>query len=99
MAIKLRNDLFDYEDKLGSCRDFNELKKSADALVVAILEPVESRLSAGPPKKPAQMYQFPVQKRVFPNLAALGVGLQLINCRAGAPGRLPKSRLFRSLST
>jgi len=40
IAIKLRNDLFDYEDKLGSCRDFNELKKSADALVVAILEPV-----------------------------------------------------------
>jgi hypothetical protein len=26
MAIKLRNDLFDYEDKLGSCRDFRELK-------------------------------------------------------------------------
>jgi hypothetical protein len=25
MAIKLRNDLFDYEDKLGSCRDFAEL--------------------------------------------------------------------------
>jgi len=66
MAIKLRNDLFDCEDKLGSCRDFNELKKSADALVVAILEPVEFRLSAGPPKKPAQMYQFPVQKGTFP---------------------------------
>jgi hypothetical protein len=66
MAIKLRNDLFDYEDKLGSCRDFNEFKKSADALVVAILEPVEFRLSAGPPKKPAQMYQFPVQKGSFP---------------------------------
>ena len=33
MAIKLRNDLFDYEDKLGSCRDFAELKNSAGALV------------------------------------------------------------------
>jgi hypothetical protein len=25
MAIKIRNDLFAYEDKLGSCRDFAEL--------------------------------------------------------------------------
>ena len=66
MAIKLRKDLFNYENKLGSCRDFDELKKSAGALVVAILEPVELRLSAGPPKKPTQMYQFPVQKGSLP---------------------------------
>jgi hypothetical protein len=59
MAIKLRNDLFAYEDKLGSCRDFRELKNSADALIVAILEPVEFRLTAYPPKKAAQVYQFP----------------------------------------
>ena len=58
MAIKLRNDLFDYEDKLGSCRDFAELKNSAGALVAAILEPVEFRLSAEPPKKLAQIYKF-----------------------------------------
>jgi hypothetical protein len=62
LAIRLRNDLFDYEDKLGSCRDFADLKKSADALVVAILEPVEFRLSAYPPNKPAQVYQFPAKK-------------------------------------
>jgi hypothetical protein len=66
MAVKLRNDLFDYEAKLGSCQDFNELKKSADALVIAILEPVAFRLSADPPKKPAQGNQIPVQKGSFP---------------------------------
>ena len=67
MAIKLRNDLFDYEDKLGSCRDFAELKNSAGALVIAILEPVEFRLSACPPKKAAQVYQFPPKKTSIPN--------------------------------
>jgi hypothetical protein len=67
MAIKLRNDLLDYEDKLSSCRDFGELKNSAGALVVAILEPVEYRLSAGPPKKSAQVYQFPPQKGSIPH--------------------------------
>jgi hypothetical protein len=64
MAIKLRNDLL---DKLSSCRDFGELKNSAGALVVAILEPVEYRLSAGPPKKSAQVYQFPPQKGSIPH--------------------------------
>jgi hypothetical protein len=67
IAIKLRNDLFDYEDKLGSCRDFVELKNSAGALAVAILEPVEFRLSACPPKKAAQVYQFPPQKGSIPH--------------------------------
>lgn len=66
MAIKLRNDLFDYEDKLGSCRDFGELKTSAGMLVVAILEPVEFRLTAQPPKKAAQVYQFPPRKGSIP---------------------------------
>ena len=66
LAIKLRNDLFDYEDKLGSCRDFGELKNSAGMLVVAILEPVEFRLTAPPPKKTAQVYQFPPRKGSIP---------------------------------
>jgi hypothetical protein len=66
MAIALRNNLFDYEDKLGSCRDFAELKKSADALIVAILEPVEFRLSASPLNKPAHVYQFPARKASIP---------------------------------
>jgi hypothetical protein len=64
LAIKLRNDLFDYEDKLGSCRDFGELKNSAGMLVVAILEPVEFRLTAQPPKKAAQVYQFPPRRSI-----------------------------------
>ena len=68
MAMRLRNDLFDYEDKLGSCRDFSELKKSADALVVAILEPVEFRLSASSLKKPARVYQFPAKNGPVPRL-------------------------------
>jgi hypothetical protein len=67
MAIKLRNDLFEYEDKLGSCRDFPELKNSAGALVVAILEPVEYRLTAHPPRKAAQVYQFPLRKGSIPD--------------------------------
>ena len=66
MAIKLREDLFNYEDKLGSCRDFAELMCSANALIVAILEPVEFRLSACPPKKTAQVYTFPLNKRTIP---------------------------------
>lgn len=66
LAIRLRSDLFDYEDKLGSCRDFAELKSSADALVVAILEPVEFRLSARGPNKPAEVYQFFPKKGSIP---------------------------------
>jgi hypothetical protein len=67
LAIKLRNDLFNYEDKLGSCRDFADLTKSAGALVVAILEPVEYRLSIDPPKKAVQVYEFPRPKGSIPN--------------------------------
>jgi hypothetical protein len=66
LAIKLRNDLFDYEDKVGSCRDFAELKNSAGALVVAILDPVGFRLSVCSPKKAAQVYQFPPKKGSIP---------------------------------
>jgi hypothetical protein len=66
MAIRLRNELFDYEDKLGSCRDFAELKRSADALIVAILEPVEFRLSTSSLNKRAHVYQFPAKKASIP---------------------------------
>lgn len=45
LAIKLREDLIDYEDKLGSSREFAELMNSAGALVVAITEPGEFLLS------------------------------------------------------
>jgi hypothetical protein len=47
--------------------DFVELKNSAGALVVAILEPVEFRLSACPPKKAAQVYHFPPKKGSIPH--------------------------------
>jgi hypothetical protein len=67
LAFKLRNDLFDYEDRLGSCRDFGELKNSAGMLIVAILEPVEFRLTACPLKKAAQIYQFPLRKGSIPD--------------------------------
>jgi hypothetical protein len=67
MATKLRNDLFEYQDKIGSCRDFAELKKSAWALVVAILEPAEYHLSACPPKKAVQVYQFPPKRGSIPS--------------------------------
>ena len=67
LATKLRNDMFNYEDKLGSCRDFADLKKSAGTLVVAILEPVEYRLSIGPPKKAVQVYEFPHPKGSIPS--------------------------------
>jgi len=66
MATKLRNDLFDYEEKLGSSRDFAELKKSAGALVVAILEPEEHRLSGSLPKKAVQVFKFPLPKGSVP---------------------------------
>jgi hypothetical protein len=67
MASKLRNELFRYEEKLGSCRDFAELKCCAVALVVAILEPLEFRLTTDPPKKAAEVYQFPSGKGSIPH--------------------------------
>jgi hypothetical protein len=67
LAMKLREDLYNYEDKLGGCRDFPELKNSAGALIVAILEPVEFHLSASSSQKTAQVYEFPRRKeRVIP---------------------------------
>jgi len=51
LAIKLREDLIDYEDKFGSSREFAELMNSAGALVMAIIEPKEFRRSAFLTKK------------------------------------------------
>lgn len=66
LAIKLRNDLIDYEDKLESCRDFAELKESADALIVAILEPGEFGLTAYLARKLARVYKFPPGNGTIP---------------------------------
>jgi len=67
LAITLRNDLFDYEDKLGSRPDFAKLKNSAGALVGAILEPAEFQLSANPPKKTAQANHLFLKKGSVPH--------------------------------
>jgi hypothetical protein len=46
LATKLREDLMNYEEQLGSSREFAEIMNSAGALIVAITEPEEFRLSA-----------------------------------------------------
>jgi hypothetical protein len=46
LAVKLREDLVDYENALGSSREFAELMNSAGKLVLAITEPEEFVLSA-----------------------------------------------------
>jgi hypothetical protein len=66
LAINLRGELFNYEDRIGSSRDFAELMNAASAMIVAILEPVEFRLSASPLKKTARVYSFPPRKQSIP---------------------------------
>jgi hypothetical protein len=51
LATKLREDLMNYEEKLGSSREFAEIMNSAGALIVAITEPEEFRLSASQRQK------------------------------------------------
>jgi hypothetical protein len=51
LATKLREDLIQYEETLGSSREFAEIMDSAGALIVAILEPEEFRLSASQPER------------------------------------------------
>ena len=51
LATKLREDLMNYEEKLGSSRDFAEIMNSAGALILAITEPEEFRLSASQRQK------------------------------------------------
>jgi hypothetical protein len=58
MAIKLEEDLVISEDKLISHRDLAELWSSANALIRAILDPVEFHLSTSPPLKPTPSATF-----------------------------------------
>ena len=51
LANKLREELINYEGKFGSSREFAEIMDSAGALIVAILEPEEFRVSASQPKR------------------------------------------------
>jgi hypothetical protein len=68
MAIKLKQDLIFCEDKLGGHRDFAELRSSANALIRAILEPVEYRLSTSTsaPMKPVQSFPFTPGRKCIP---------------------------------
>ena len=51
LAIKLREGLIDYEERLGSTREFAELMNTAGALIIAITEAEEFRLSASGTEK------------------------------------------------
>jgi hypothetical protein len=66
LAIKLQEDLIFCEDKLGGHRDFAELRSSANALIRAILEPVEYRLSSSAPMKPVQSVPFTAGRKCTP---------------------------------
>jgi hypothetical protein len=46
LAIKLREVLINCEGKLGATREFAELMDTAGALIIAIIEPEEYRVSA-----------------------------------------------------
>lgn len=66
MAIKLREDLRFCEDKLGGHREFAELRSSANALIRAVLAPVEYRLSTSAPMKPTQSVSFRPGRKCIP---------------------------------
>jgi hypothetical protein len=66
MASKLKEDLIICEAKLGSHRDLTELWSSANALIRAILEPGEFRLSASPPMKPTPDGPFTRGRKCVP---------------------------------
>jgi hypothetical protein len=46
LALKLREDLINCEEKLGVTREFAELMDTAGALIIAITEPDEFRVAA-----------------------------------------------------
>jgi hypothetical protein len=95
MAIKLRNDLFDYEDQLGSCRDFNELRKICRRVGGCNFRAGRISPLCWSPQEAGSDVSFSRPKRVFPNLAASGVGLQLINGWAGGAGEVTEIATFR----
>ena len=66
MAVKLQEDLISCEDKLAGQRDFAELRSTANALIRAILEPVEYRLIGSVPVKPAQSVPFTPGRKCIP---------------------------------
>ena len=66
LAIRVREDLSCYEEKLGSCRDFDEVLKSADALITAIIGPEKFSPSPVPPNKGSQVHSFPSGRKSIP---------------------------------
>ena len=60
LAIKLREDLINGEEKLGTTREFAELMDTAGALIIAITEPEEYRVSARGSEK---LLEFPSNHR------------------------------------
>jgi hypothetical protein len=61
LAIKLREGLLNCEETFGSSRQFAELMDTAGALVMAITEPDEFRLSASRNRK--KLLEFPRNHR------------------------------------
>jgi hypothetical protein len=60
LAIKLREDLINCEEKLGATREFAELLDTAGALIIAITEPDEYRVSVLGSEK---LLEFPSNHR------------------------------------
>jgi hypothetical protein len=60
LAIALREDLINCEEKLGATREFAELMDTAGALIMAITEPEEYRVSARGREK---LLEFPANHR------------------------------------
>ena len=60
LAIKLREDLINCEEKLGVTREFAELMDTAGALIIAITEPEEFRVPARGSEK---LLEFPSNHR------------------------------------
>jgi hypothetical protein len=66
LAIKLREDLVSYGEQFGGRLGFAAVMNSADALILAITEPEEFRLSPSPPKNASQVHLVPGGRRSIP---------------------------------
>jgi hypothetical protein len=60
LAIELRDTLIDCEEKLGATRELAELMDTAGALIIAITEPEEYRVSA---RRSENLLEFPSNQR------------------------------------
>jgi hypothetical protein len=67
LAIRLREDLSFYAKQLDSRSGFAVVMNSAEALILAIMEPEEFRLSDSAPKKASQVHHFSGGRRSIPS--------------------------------